>query len=363
MESRGSVLGWVVPLLAAYIKEQGHDADQILQLSGIRGRDLKDPDVRVPETASREAWRLAMAATKDEAIGLHMAQWLPRGSLDLIEYAFRTSATLGDGLDRLARYGRLINDRLSGQVLRTAPGRGVRFLMGDADARPLHPQRAEFAIALALRLAREATSLHLVPLEVTFAHAAPADLTEHRDFFRSPILFSSGLSGLVFSDADGARALRAADAPLAAVIQKHLDKALAVLDKYDGTAGATSSVSVAARVRRLLMDRMGHEQQTVASIGHEIGMSARTLNRRLADEGASFRQIQDRVRHHMALALLGDPGVSIGEVAFFLGYAEPAPFHRSFKRWTGKTPQAYRREMLASSTGVPSLGTDPNSSR
>ena len=200
---RGSVLGWVVPLLAAYVKEQGHDGDPILQLTGIRGRDLKDPDLRVPETASREAWRLAMAMTADEAIGLHVAQWLPRGALDLIEYAFRTSATLGDGLDRLARYGRLINDRLAVHVLHTGPG--VRFLIGVADARPLHPQRAEFSIALALRLARDATATHLVPVEVLFAHAAPADSTEHHEFFRSPIHFSSGVNGMVFSDADGAR--------------------------------------------------------------------------------------------------------------------------------------------------------------
>ena len=63
-----------------------------------------------------------MAITKDEAIGLHVAQWLPRGALDLVEYAFRTSATLGDGLDRLARYGRLINDRLAVHVLRDGTG-------------------------------------------------------------------------------------------------------------------------------------------------------------------------------------------------------------------------------------------------
>ena len=59
----GSVLGWVVPLLAAYVRAQGHDSTPILELTGIRGRDLKDPDVRVPESASREAWRLAMTMT------------------------------------------------------------------------------------------------------------------------------------------------------------------------------------------------------------------------------------------------------------------------------------------------------------
>jgi AraC-like DNA-binding protein len=338
MEGRGSVLGWVVPLLAAYVKAQGHDDEPILHLPGIRGRDLKDPDVRVPETASREAWRLAMELTGDEAIGLHVAEWLPRGALDLVEYAFRTSPTLGDGLDRLARYGRLINDRLAVHVLHTGPG--VRFLMGAADARPLHPQRAEFSIALALRLARDATSTHLVPEDVWFAHAAPADSTEHREFFRSPIHFSSGVNGMVFRDADGARVLETADAPLAAIIQRRLDKAL---DKLDRPADA----STAARVRRLLVDGMGQEPRSITTIGREMGLSARTLSRRLVEEGTSFRAIQDEVRQQLAVALLGDASVSIAEVAFFLGYSEPAPFHRSFKRWTGTTPQAHRRAILA----------------
>ena len=337
MKTRGSVLGWVVPLLAAYVKAQGHDNGPILQLTGIRGRDLKDPDVRVPETASREAWRLAMAMTKDEALGLHVAQWLPRGSLDLVEYAFRTSATLGAGLDRLARYGRLINDRLAVDLVRT--GAGVRFLIGVADASPVHPQRAEMSIAIALRLARDATSIHLIPVEVLFAHDAPADLTEHREFFRSPLHFSSGLNGMVFSDADGARAFQSADAALGAIIRRRLDTGM---DKLDRPADS----SVAARVRRLLIDGMGQEQQSVTTVGRELGMSARTLSRRLGEEGTSFRDIQDDIRHQLAVALLADDSKSIAEIAFFLGYAEPAPFHRSFKRWTGTTPQLHRRKVL-----------------
>jgi AraC-like DNA-binding protein len=334
----GSVLAWVVPLLAAYVREHGHDSNPILQLPGIRGRDLTDPDLRVPETASREAWRMAMAMTADEAIGLHMAQWMPRGALDLVEYAFRASATLGAGLDRLARYGRLINDRLAVHVLRTGPG--VRFLTGAADAGPLHPQRAEFSIALVLRLARDAAATHLVPVEVLFDHAAPADVTEHQEFFRSPIHFSSGVNEMVFRDADGARRLHAADAALGAVIHRRLDRALEELDRPADT-------SIAARVRRLLIERMGQEQPSVGTIGREMGVSTRTLSRRLVEEGTSFRQIQDEVRHQLAVALLADASVSISDVAFFLGYSEPAPFHRSFKRWTGATPQAHRRSILA----------------
>jgi AraC-like DNA-binding protein len=293
--------------------------------------------MRVPEAASREAWRLAMAVTRDDAIGLHVAAWLPRGALDLVEYAFRTSATLREGLDRLARYGRLINDRLAVHVLHRAPG--VRFIIGAADARPLHPQRAEFSVALALRLARDATTTPLVPTEVVFAHAAPADLSEHVEFFRSPIHFSAGVNGMVLSDADGEQGFKAADAVLGATIRRRLDYALNQLDRPE-------DASTAAQVRRLLIDGMGQEPPPVTTIAREMGVSARTLRRRLVEEGMSFRGLQDQVRHQLALALLADASVSIAEVAFFLGYAEPAPFHRSFRRWTGTTPQLYRHKTL-----------------
>ena len=89
---------------------------------------------------------------------------------------------------------------------------------------------------------------------------------------------------------------------------------------------------------------MGQEELSIVSVGREIALSARTLSRRLVEEGTSFRTIRDEVRSEIAATLLGDPTISVADVAFFLGYSEPAPFHRSFKRWTGLTPRGYRRD-------------------
>jgi len=334
---RGSVLGWVVPLIVDYVKECGYDGTPILSLPGIRDRDLTDPDVRVSESAAREAWRLAIAITGDESLGLHLALWLPRGGLELVEFAFRSSPTLVVGLERLARYGRLINDHFTAHVVRTATD--IKFVTGAADIQPMHPQRTEFAMTITLRLAREATAMDLLPTEVCFAHAAPTNMIELRRFFRAPILFSTDLEAITFSRAEGERPLRSADAALAATIRRRLDKALTQLDK-------PGDASTAARVRRALVETMGQGNPSVTSIGRGMGLSARTLSRRLVEEGTSFRVIRDQVRSQLAAALMSDASVSIAEVAFFLGYAEPAPFHRSFKRWTGKTPQAYRRSRL-----------------
>ena len=187
--TRGVVLGWVIPHLAAYLTHNGFDPSPVLRLPGIRERDFGDPDVRVPDSAVREAWRLATEITADDALGLHVAESLPRGALDLVEYAFRSSSTLAVGLDRLARYGRLINDRIAARALDMGPG--FRIFLGFGAEQPVHPQRAEFALAMTCALLETRRRWNWHPIDVSFAHAAPQDLQEHRRFFRAPLHFSA----------------------------------------------------------------------------------------------------------------------------------------------------------------------------
>ena len=78
------------------------------------------------------------------------------------------------------------------------------------------------------------------------------------------------------------------------------------------------------------------------AVARALTVSDRTLSRRLADEGTSFRGILDDVRREFACALLQDRSLSVGDIAFFLQYSEPAAFHRAFRRWTGQAPGDFR---------------------
>ena len=118
------------------------------------------------------AWRLAATLTQDEALGIHIAESLPRGALDLVEYPLQSSSYLGSGLDRLARFGRLLGDRVAARTHRK--GDSLLFLVHDTATTPLSPARAEFAFAVALKLARDSTGADLAPVHVCFAHAGPA---------------------------------------------------------------------------------------------------------------------------------------------------------------------------------------------
>ena len=326
-----SVQGWVLPHLIAWVESRRVNASPIRRLFG-RTR-LDDPNVRVAEAVTETAWRLAATLTCDDALGIHLAESLPRGALDLIEYALRSSPNLGKGLDRLARYGRLLSDRVAARTHRK--GEGLLLLVHDTATTPLHPARAEFALAVALKLARDSTGADITPVRVCFAHPAPDNTAEHRRFFHGRVRFGAGSSSMSLSTSDAFRPMREADAALAGIIRRRLENALG--DRDRSRTGAMST-----RVRRMLVEHLGQSVLTVDAAATALAVSRRTLTRRLAEERASFRHILDEVRSELARTLLQDRSLSIGDIAFFLQYSEPAAFHRSFRRWTGRTPQAFR---------------------
>src|SRR6187399_2747824 len=94
LEHSGTVLAWALPHLLAYLTSRGFSTVSLRHLDGLRGLDLRDPDVRIDDGAAAEAWRIAIEITGDAFLGLHMAQSIPQGALDLLEYAFRSSETL-----------------------------------------------------------------------------------------------------------------------------------------------------------------------------------------------------------------------------------------------------------------------------
>jgi len=326
------VQAWALPHLIAWVEHQGYASTSIRRLHGLS--DLHDPDLRVPEASVEAAWRLAAELTRDEAIGVHVAESLPRGALDLLEYALRSSPSVAAGLERLARYGRVLSDRATARM--ESNEGGLLLLVRDTGSTPLHPGRTEFALAAALEFARDGAGANFTPLRVSLTHRPPENDAEHRRFFGGRVRFGAGSNSMVLSAADAARPMRGADEALAAIVHRRLEKALSERDFHG--AGPFSG-----RLRHLIVSRLGEIPLTPDTAAKSLGVSRRTLSRRLADEGTSFRNVLDDVRREFACALLQDRSLSIADIAFFLQYSEPAAFNRSFRRWTGQAPSAFRR--------------------
>jgi AraC-like DNA-binding protein len=179
-----------------------------------------------------------------------------------------------------------------------------------------------------------------IPIEVRFPHSAPENTSEHYRLFGCSVKFGRDRGELLFSRDLLEMPFLSADVNLQAILEAQVVAMLQKLPKSDAVTDA---------VRRYLAGELCNGEPTLEQIAPRLHMSARTLHRRLEDEGTSFRQILTEVRRELATRHLSERRLAIGEIAFLLGFSEPSAFHRAFKRWTGYAPLTYRELARAAS--------------
>ena len=317
--------------LVSGLRELGHDPTTILAAVGIDDTTLNDPDGRVPMSVAIALLARAVEQTGDTNLGLHLAEHAELSSVDVHFYAMASSPTLGAAYERLCRYQRLIHET-SRVELEIRDDRAVlRHQLAGGMAAPR--QTAEFLLTAWVRTGRVVTGVDWRPLEVHFAHPAPPDPSEHACFFRADVHFAMGENALVLPTALLQTPCVRADPAL-----------VAVLDRYaaDRLEQAPRTSSIADRVRSALADELRGGEPTAARLAARLKMSVRTLNRLLAAEGTSYRELLDALRRELAARHLAGDHVSIAEVSFLLGFSELSSFHRAFKRWTSRTPAEFR---------------------
>ncbi|MGA8086224.1 MAG: AraC family transcriptional regulator [Terracidiphilus sp.] len=320
----------VRPVLA-YLASNRQDYAAILEEHGISPDVLDNPEGRVPHTVAMRLWESAERLSRDPDLGLHIAEAIQPGSFGALDYAARTSATIGEGFACFFRYHRLLHD-LPEVALELKDRRAILShyipLPGTAPR-----VVSEFVLAAWLVAARQATGADCVPLEVRFPHAEPASTTEHRRIFRAPLVFSFRRSELVFSREWVDLPMLKADPVLRNIIEDHVHALLRSLPSRGTTADA---------VRDLVARNLCQGEPTLEAIASRLHLSSRTLHRYLVEDGTSFRDIIRDLRRELALMHLDNRNLAIGEIAFLLGFSEPSAFHRAFKRWTGCPPQEHR---------------------
>jgi AraC-like DNA-binding protein len=318
--------------LLGYARAIGLATGGVLEAAGLSERSLQGPEARVPEAANNAVWAALAAASGDACFGLHFAERAKIDAFDVVGHIFARSPTVGHAIERVVSYSRILHD--AGRVEVEERGDkvvvfpGCRGLLGEF---PRHI--AEFSAASVLVLARAATGERVVASAVRFRHSPPALLAEHLRVFGVAPQFDCAETEVEL-DAQ-VLALKIKD-PQPGVLT-YLDAyARAVLEKLPQERDLVSIVERAVTVA------MNHGAPDVESIAAQLGMSARTLQRRLAEHETAFQEIVDGVRRQYAERYLADDRLALGEVAFLVGFSEPSNFHRAFRRWTGMTPAEFR---------------------
>jgi AraC-like DNA-binding protein len=322
-------LNSVKPLIDAFVR-LGCDRDALLAAGGLTPSNLDDPDAALSDAGCSALFGLACATVRQPNLGLRLAAEIPIGAYPLLDYLVLTSETVGDGLRHLERYLRI---HRSPTELRIDEEKG-RVRMVAISGNPLS---TEYTLSLAVLHLRRETEDRFRATAVSFRHRVddPGEFARRLD---CKVLTESDADALTLTRSAWSLPLRRRDSVLHGVLRRQADELLAA-QAGDGR--------FSTEVRRALAHRVAGGDTTLAAVARHLAASARTVQRRLSEEGVSYQEVLDGVRRESAERYLADSRLSAGEVGYLLGFSEPAAFHRAFKRWTGSTPLDFRRSRRA----------------
>jgi AraC-like DNA-binding protein len=322
----------------------GGRAERVLAAAGLSVDDLADPERMLPGARVIALFDAAAEDLGDDAFGLHFAETYDFAALGTVSYAILNAPQVHTALANFERYARTQWD---GGGLRLEVGGGDARLVLDVgpEGRSCSRHYAEGAATVGLRLVRHLVGAEWRPRQVLFGHRRPARTSEHERLLGAPIRFDAEvMAALVFAAADLERPVPNADRRLLPIVQRHLDESLAVPDDAEGWLAG-----VRERVALGVCDGPPSIEATAA----RLGLSVRTLQRRLGAHAIVYKRLVDDVRRELALRYLADGKHDLTEIAFLVGYSELSAFDRAFRRWTGSTPKAHQKQLRGAPATAP----------
>ena len=315
-------------LLLSYAEEQGVNRASLLERSRISSAQLDDPDSRIATRSMTRLWQALIDELDDPLLGLHAARTVTVKQMGLVGYAMQHSASLGDALGRLGRYQRILSEAVRFDLKRS----GDEFEVAWTTHPSLVSLRApiEVSMTMLLRASRELTGVPVTPLRLEMPMKQPADLSEYRAEFSCPMFFDSENSSMTFAAGDLDLPTVTPDETLVGYLDQLAEIAASPLD--------ANKDSTATAVRRTLWSLLPSGRPSVWHTAREMGVSVRTLQRRLGEEGCSFSEVLDGLRRDISEELLDEGHRSVADIAFLLGYSEPSAFHRAYRRWQKSPP-------------------------
>ncbi|MBW7924498.1 MAG: AraC family transcriptional regulator ligand-binding domain-containing protein [Burkholderiaceae bacterium] len=310
-------------------------------------RKAVEDSERLPLALLDRLWDAYCRGSGDRLAGLRLGLELQAGHLDSAGLLLATCDTLGEALEQLVQVAPIV-------------GEGGDFLLErDADLATIcyrphlalrRAERVEAVLAGLLRLSLWASGEAFRPIAVRFTHQPLAATTEYRALLGIPASFGATENALVFGADQLELPLIQANAPLREHLRQLTNRMLAELGQH----------SLSAEVQRLIRANPRWGKDRVAAM---LAISGRHLNRRLAQEGASFKLLRDAALHGVAVERLRGTSV-LPDIADDLGFSDESAFAKAFRRWTGLTPAQFRRQRNGDPRPSPPAATPgtPNAS-
>jgi AraC-like DNA-binding protein len=308
----------------------GVDPAKILTRAGIAVADLAVPDTWVPAAAVARVLERSADESGLEDFGLRLAGLRRLATLGPLSVVLSQEPDLRSALTLLCRYEHSYNEALRMRLDEDGDLATMRLWFEFGEPAPTR-QATELATAALLGIVRELLGRQWEPLSLCFTHRAPASLAAHQAVFGPRLRFGHEFSGLVFYATELDAANRASD-PLLRPYAEQLRRAL----------GAPPAATVTGQVTRLVEMLLPVGRCSTHQVARSMGVTQRTLHRRLAAEGQSFSGIVHTTREALAERYLAADRYSLTSVSELLGFTSPSAFSRWFRERFGGTPSEWR---------------------
>jgi AraC-like DNA-binding protein len=323
--------GGLVRLAYAYAAREGLKVGPLLRKAGLTSQHVENSTFPLNVKSQISFLNLVAAAAGETLLGFHLAQNFDLREIGMLYYVMASSDTLGDALQRAARYSRIVNE---GIHLRYRESKRLTITFEYVDvARHQDRHQIEFFMVSLVRLVRQLSGSNVPTDRISVTHRRDGFQTSFRKFFGCDVAFGSRRDEIALPSTIRSMPLASADSYLHALLIAQCEQTY---------AHRLQPAALRASIENEIAPLLPHGNAQAPEIARRLGTSQRTLARRLAAEGLSFTGILDALKLDLAKHYLGEADLPITTIAWLLGYQEVSAFTHAYKRWTGKTPRQAR---------------------
>ena len=332
MRTKSSIsAAWAVEILSA-LRRQDVDVDQIVHELPMLHEQTLDPNGYIPLACNAKLLEVAANITDDPCFSVHFMNNTDLRKMGVLGYIILNSSTLGDSYRNLIRYFRIFNDGVEIEIKPEDEFVTIQYTIKDsAVAAKLH-QRL-FCASFILHVARQSTERDLHPTRVDFRLARSEGVGDIDRQFGATVRWEAGRDAIVAPREWLTLPVINADQGLLYLLETYAQDLL-----REHTVG----MSFAEEVRNWIIKQMPCGRLDIEGAAADLGISPKTLSRRLTREGTTYRRIVDDVRAKLAVEYLKNDWLSLEKISYLLGYSDPTTLTHAFQRWHACSPRDYR---------------------
>ena len=330
-------VGQITSLFVHKVIAQAHasvDRRGMLESIGVDPDAPVDPKVMVGAADYYGFFaRVARADPDGVTLPLRVGATMRCAEYGAFGLAWKSALNLRDSCKRAERYARVLTSVATYEAREAEEGVYMHLHRdGDREVTGLRLSN-EATIASIHAISQEVSRDHFQPLAIYLKHDAPGGTAAHERHFGCPVHFGADKDALLMSPQTMQRPNKLGDESISKFFDTHLDEELS---KFENGG------SLEKRVKIQVSQALSQGVPKISDVATQLGMSGRTLQRRLSDRGYSFQSLVDDSRRELAERLLEETGYPLAEIAFLTGFSEQSAFNRAFRRWAGQTPRSFR---------------------